>query len=311
MNDTDRSKQSSRVKAAPIGKTLANARPGKRTAIVRGQDSSRWTDLYHIMLNMPWSVFLLTALAMFLALNSVFSLLYMADVHGIANARRGNFWDTFLFSVGTIASANYSKLAPRSAYTNGVFVFEAFVDYIYLAFLTSIIFARFSRPLSRVVFSNVAVIAPFDGVPTLMFRVANQRGNSILDAEAKVTLARRQTTREGIVMRRFEELKLTRERSSLFALSWTVMHRIDEKSPLSGVTSEGLYGGEMEIVVLLSGIDETLADRIYARHSYTPDDVLWNRRFVDVLSLTPRGRRLVDLNRFHDTYPVEQDGAQS
>ncbi len=307
MNDT-KPRQNS---AVPIAKSISRARPGARVAIVRGQDAGRWTDLYHVLLNMPWSAFLVTALAVFLALNSTFALLYMTDVHGIANARPGNFWDTFLFSVSTIASANYSKLAPVSAYANGVFVFETFVDYIYLAFLTSIIFARFSRPLARVVFSNVAVIAPFDGVPTLMFRVANQRGNSILDAEAKVTLARRQVTSEGIVMRRFEELRLARERSSLFALSWTVMPRIDQASPLSGVTQDGLYEGEMEIVVLLSGTDETLADRIYARHSYAPDDIQWNRRFVDVLSSTPQGRRVVDLNRFNDTYPVEPTSPQS
>jgi inward rectifier potassium channel len=305
LNDT--TNKPPQADAATVGLAVAREGRRRRVAIVRGQDKGRWTDIYHVMLNMPWSVFLLTALAMFLALNAVFSMFYMADARGIANARPGNFWDTFLFSVGTIASANYSKLAPQSAYANGVFVFEAFVDYIYLAFLTSLIFARFSRPMSRVVFSNVAVVAPFDGVPTLMFRAANQRANSILDAEAKVTLARRRTTQEGIVMRRFEELKLVRERSSLFALSWTVMHRIDDNSPLSGLEQQALHDQDMEIIVLLSGTDETLADRIYARFSYSPEDVLWNRRFVDVLSRTASGRRVVDLNRFHDTYPVEQD----
>src|ERR1041385_5220742 len=123
---------------------------------------------------------------------------------------------------------------------------------------------------------------------------------------AKVTLARRRTTREGIVMRRFEELKLVRERSSLFALSWTVMHHIDESSPLHGHTQDSLRDEDMEIIVLLSGTDETIADRIYARSSYAPDNILWNRRFVDVLSRTASGRRVVDLNRFHDTYSVEQ-----
>ena len=308
MNDT--SKQPAHSDAATVGVAVARDKR-RRVAIVRGQDRTRWTDLYHAMLNMPWSVFLLTALAVFLALNSIFSLLYMMDAKGIANARPGNFWDTFLFSVSTIASANYSKLVPQSAYTDSVFVFETFVDYIYLAFLTSLIFARFSRPMARVVFSNVAIVAPFDGVPTLMFRAANQRANSILDAEAKVTLARRQTTQEGIVMRRFEELKLVRERSSLFALSWTVMHRIDDTSPLNGLTEDRLRSEDMELIVLLSGTDETIAARIYARFSYSPDSILWNRRFVDVLSRTTSGRRLVDLNRFHDTYPVEPSEAGS
>jgi inward rectifier potassium channel len=285
--------------------SIVRARPRARVAIVKGQDRTRWTDFYHGVLNIPWSVFLLGLLAVFVGLNGLFALLYLGDPHGIANARAGNFWDDFLFSVQTIGSINSNSMAPRSGYVKGVVVAEAFVGIIYLGLVTSLMFARFSRPFARIVFSNVAVIAPFDGVPTLMFRAANQRGNAILDAEARVTLARRQVSSEGIVMRRFEELKLARQRSSLFALSWTVMHTIDETSPLRGVAADTLYDNEMEIVVLLSGNDETLADRIYARHSYGPDDILWNRRFVDVLSATQGGRRVVDLHRFHDTDPVE------
>ncbi len=285
--------------------SIVRARPRARVAIVKGQDSTRWKDFYHGVLTIPWSVFLLALLGAFVGLNTLFALLYLADPHGIVNARAGSFWDAFLFSVQTIGSINYSTLSPASGYVKGIVVAEAFVGIVYLGFVTALMFARFSRPFARVVFSRVAVVAPFDGVPTLMFRAANQRGNAILDVEARVTLARRQVTSEGIVMRRFEELSLLRQRSSLFALSWTVMHRIDETSPLYGVTADVLYDNEMEIVVLLSGNDETLADRIYARHSYGPDDILWNRRFVDVLSATPSGRRVVDLHRFHDTDPVE------
>ena len=150
----------------------------------------------------------------------------------------------------------------------------------------------------------MAVVAPFDGVPTLMFRAANQRGNQILNAEITVSLARQVTTTEGIVMRRFEELKLVRSRSPLFALSWTVMHAIDESSPLYGATVDSLYDDQVEIIVLLSGRDDTLSDIIYARHSYMPDEVLWNRRFVDVLDITPSGRRLLNLHCFHHTEPL-------
>jgi inward rectifier potassium channel len=283
--------------------SIVRARPHRRVAIVKGQDASRWKDFYHGVLTIDWSVFLLGLLGAFVGLNSLFALLYLADPNGITNARAGNFWDDFLFSVQTIGSISSNSMSPRSGYVKGVVVAEAFVGIIYLGLVTSLMFARFSRPFARIVFSRVAVIAPFDGVPTLMFRAANQRGNAILDAEAHVTLARRQSSSEGIVMRRFEELKLARQRSSLFALSWTVMHVIDETSPLFGVTPDTLHENEMEIVILLSGNDETLADRIYARHSYGPDDIHWNRRFVDVLSATPGGRRVVDLNRFHDTHP--------
>jgi inward rectifier potassium channel len=280
--------------------------PSVRLAVIKGQDRTRWTDFYHGVLTVPWSTFFLGLAGFFFAVNALFALLYAADRHGLANAQPGSFWDGFLFSVQTLGSINYGSLAPATAYTKGVVVVEAFVGVIYLGLVTSLMYARFSRPFARVVFSNVAVIAPFDGVPTLMFRAANQRGNAIVDAEAKVTLARWQVTREGVAMRRFEELKLVRERSSLFALSWTVMHTIDEKSPLYGITQEMLVDGEMEIVVLLSGTDQTLADRIYARHVYPAGTIVWNRHFVDVLSVTGNGRRVVDLTRFHDTDPVEE-----
>jgi inward rectifier potassium channel len=173
--------------------------------------------------------------------------------------------------------------------------------------VTAIMFARFSRPFARILFSKVAIIANFDGVPTLMFRAANQRGNRILDAAISVSLAHEATSKEGLVMRRFDELTLMRARSPLFALSWTIMHRIDENSPLRGMDFKTMCEQEFEILILLSGTDETLADIIYARHSYVPADFRWNHKFVDVLSIAPTGHRIVDLTKFHDTVPLKTE----
>jgi len=285
-------------------------RPGalpthKRVAIIKGQDKSRFTDFYHAVLSVPWVVFFLGLGVAFAAVNAVFALAYMVDPGGIEHARRGNFWDAFVFSAQTIGSINYSVMVPKSTYVNTLVIVEAFVGYVVLALFTGMIFARFSRPFARVVFSKVAVIAPYDGVPTLMFRTANQRGNQILDASMTVTLARQHASQEGIVMRRFEELKLLRARTSLFALSWTIMHVIDETSPLFGLTEQDLIDRQIELVALLSGADATMAETIYARYSYGPDDLVRNHRFVDVLYLTPKGQRVVDLTRFHDTEPLE------
>jgi inward rectifier potassium channel len=276
--------------------------PPKR-AVVKGQDSSRWTDIYHVVLTAPWWAFFLGLLALFGSLNLIFAALYVLDPHGISNAHPHSFWDAYLFSVQTIASVN-SEMLAQSTYVNVVVSFEAFFGILYMAIVTGIMFARFSRPYARVVFSKVAVIAPFDGVPTLMFRAANQRGNQIFNASVTVSLARQATTLEGVTMRRFEELTVQRSRSPLFALSWTIMHVIDEKSPLYGASIDQLYDMQFEILILLSGTDDTLADVIYARHSYTPDEILMDHRFVDVLSITPNGRRVVDLNHFHDTEPL-------
>lgn len=303
MNETTQTPEPERT--FPSVWSVAREQPGRRLAVVKGQDRSRWTDFYHGILTIEWSVFFLGLASVFVAISSLFAFAYMADPGGIANLRPGNFWNAFLFSAQTLCSTNYGVITPRSTYANTVVAVQGFVGIMYMGLVISLMYARFSRPTSRVVFSNVALITPFDGVPTLMFRAANQRGNAVVDAEARVTLASRRVTAEGIVMRRFEELRLERQRSSLFALSWTVMHKIDETSPLYGMTPEMLTEREVEIVVLLSGIDETLADRIYARHAYSPEEMRWDHRFVDVLSYTERGRRLVDLTRFHDTYAVE------
>jgi inward rectifier potassium channel len=275
-----------------------------RRALIKGQDGTRWRDIYHTVIRAPWWAFFAGTAGVYALINCVFALVYMLRPGDIGHT--GGFWDYYLFSVQTIGSANYTSFGPRTDYGKVIVSVEAFVGILNLAVVAGVAFARFSRPYARILFSDVAVITPFDGVPTLMFRAANQRGNQILDASVSVSLARQMTTKEGIVMRRFEELKLVRARTPLFGLSWTVMHQIDEASPFYGVTLETLRDLQVEIIILLSGTDDALADIIYARHSYLPDEILWNRRFVDILALTPAGRRVVDLNHFHETEPLPE-----
>ena len=284
--------------------SLVRGARGKRVAIVKGQDYGRFTDFYHGILTVSWPLFFLELLAAFIIVNLLFAMLYVGDPNGIANARSGSFVDAFFFSVQTLGTLGYGVMAPRTLYANLLVTMESFTGILTIALFTGIIFARFSRPQARVVFSKVAVVTPFDGMPTLMFRAANQRGNSILDAEVHVSLASQYTTREGVNMRRFQELTLVRPRNPLFALSWTVMHTLDGSSPLFGLGLADMIERDMELVVMLSGTDETINDRIYARHSYVAEEILWDRRFVDVVSVTPSGQRMVDLHHFHDTQEI-------
>ena len=276
----------------------------RRNTLVRGQDGSRFTDVYHGILTAPWPLFLVEVAAFFALINGVFALLYLKETSGITNARPDNFWDMYVFSVQILGGINFSNMEPKSTYIDVVVVIEALAGILFLGVIAAVMFARLSRPTARVVFSKVAVIVPFDGIPTLMFRAANQRGNQVLDAAATVSVALQVTTREGIQMFRFQELELVRSRSPLFALSWTIMHSINEKSPLYGLDMETMLQREMEIVILLSGRDETLADTIYARHAYTPEQLVWGHRFVDVFAEEPDGRFSIDLRRFHDTEPL-------
>jgi inward rectifier potassium channel len=257
------------------------------------------------MLTAPWWVFLAGLAGLYIVINTLFAGLYLLDPGGLANARPGSFWDAFFFSVQTFATLGYGGLAPKSFYANILVTVEAFAGVLNIALASGTMFARVSRPTARVMFSRPAVIATFEGRPTFTFRVANQRGNQIMEADITVTLAHQYLTREGHIMRRFEELPLIRSHTPLFALSWTVMHAIGENSPLCGADRDSLLKDQVEIVIVLSGTDENYSDRIYARHSYAPHDIHWNKKFADVLRLGPDDRRIVDLTKFHEVIDID------
>ena len=273
----------------------------------KGYSHSLWQDPYHLLLTLSWPKFLAVIFLSYLIANTLFALAYMAGGECIENAKPGSFWDAFFFSVQTMASIGYGAMYPRTFYANLVVTIEALSGLMALAMGTGLMFARFSRPTAKVLFSRVAVITPYNGVPTLMFRTANERHNQILEAQVSVDLMREEVTAEGYVMRRFYELKLVRSETSVFSLTWTIMHQIDETSPLYGLTAESLAQTHFEIVITLTGLDETVSQIIHTRHSFTANEILWNMRFVDILSTLPDGRRAIDYTHFHDVMPVGEN----
>ncbi len=208
---------------------------------------------------------------------------------------------TSSFSVETLGSLGYGVMSPRGLYANLVMTLETFVGLFNLAIATGLMFARFSRPTARIMFSEIAVVAPFEGTPSLMFRAANRRRNLVIEAEVPVSLMRNITTAEGVVMRRFQDLSVVRARTPMFILTWQVIHPIDSASPLYGETAQSLLDQQAEIVVVVRGTDETVASTIHARASYRPPDQLrWGRQLADIFSFDPDGRRVIDFTRFHD-----------
>ena len=272
----------------------------------KGSSHSPWHDPYHLLLTLDWHWFFGLIGLGYITINALFALLYVAGGDCIQNARPGHFWDTFFFSVQTMASIGYGAMYPRPecTYTNILVTIESLTGLMGLTVATGLMFARFSRPTAKVLFSRVAVIAPHNGVPTLMFRTANQRHNQILQAELQVSLVRNEVSLEGELMRRLYDLKLVRNQSPIFSLTWTVMHQIDESSPFYGATSESLAQMEAEIVVMLTGIDDTVSQAIHARYSYTAEELLWNQRFVDILVRKGDGGRAIDYTRFHDVREI-------
>ncbi|WP_138498001.1 ion channel [Nostoc sp. PA-18-2419] len=281
-------------------------RDGKFEIMGMGVWYSYWREPYHLLLTIPWTGFLILIFLFYVTINALFALFYLVGGDCIANARPGSFLDVFFFSVQTLASIGYGAMYPKTTYANIIVTIEAMMGLVGIALMTGLAFARFSRPTARVIFSRVAVITAHDAKPTLMFRTANQRRNMILEAQMRVYLMRDEITAEGLFMRRIYDLQLLRNQTPSFSLSWSVVHVIDEFSPLYGMTAESLIQTNSMLMISLSGIDETVAQIVNARHSYSAKEILWNNRFVDIFHETPDGHRYIDYNGFHDVLPLDE-----
>ncbi len=273
---------------------------------VRGIERRLSTDIYYVLLAASWRYLFLAIVAVYLLLNALFAVVYLI-FGGIEGARPGNFGDAFYFSVQTMATIGYGVMHPTSQLANVLVTLEALIGLLGVAMATGVLFAKFARPEAKVVFSDVAVIAPREGVRSLMFRIANHRTNHVVEAGLSLYVVRNEVTSEGERVRRWHELKLERARSPVFALTWTAIHRIDEDSPIFGKTTELLRESGSEVVVIFVGLDATLAATIHARHSYVAEEIVFGARLADILVQDEDGTRALDLARFHDTLPQPLD----
>jgi inward rectifier potassium channel len=262
-----------------------------------------WRDPYHLLLTIPWVGFAGIVTVVYLFINSLFALAYMAGGNCLEGVRAGDFGDAFFFSVQTLGSIGYGAIHPITFYANCVVTVEAIISLLLIAVVTGLAFARFSRPQARVIFSNEVVINQYNGVPTLMFRMSNERQNIIIEAQLQVYLLVDEITQEGHFMRRFHELKMMRNRTPALSLTWTPMHSIDSDSPLFGHTSESLAQLNAQIQASITGIDEAVSYNISARHNYAHQEILYNHRFVDIVVPQANGDRHIDYRHFHTVVP--------
>jgi inward rectifier potassium channel len=267
-------------------------------------DDRLFTDFYLNLLTASWPALLLQIVGAFVVINIIFALGYYLD-GGIENARPDHFSDYFFFSVETIATIGYGKLAPTDLFSHILMSIEAVTGLINFALITGLIFAKFSRPTARLRFSRSAVISKRDGVPSLMFRMANVRDSNIVEAHIHVVFARDEHTREGEYVRRFYDLNLTRYRNAIFQYSWTAVHPIEPGSPFYGGKAEDLIRDDASITVSLSGVDETFSQTVYSRYSYKAEDIIWGARLADILSESAERGFRIDYSKFDDTEPTE------
>jgi inward rectifier potassium channel len=274
------------------------------TVHVVGAPRERLRDYYHLFLRWGWGRALASVVVGFLSLNVVFACLYDI-IGGISNARIGSFSDAFFFSVQTMATIGYGDMHPATTVAHIVVVAEAVVGLLVTAIVTGLVFAKFSVSTSRIVFSRHATISPMNGLPTLMFRLGNERSNSIVEAQLRVTLMRSEHTKEGVLYYRMYELKLLRDRSQAFSRSWSALHVIDEESPLYGETPESLHAKEIELVCGVIGTDDTSLQAVHAQHTYLDTDIVFGARHADILTENEDGSITLDLHRFHDIQPTQ------
>jgi inward rectifier potassium channel len=261
-------------------------------------------DFYHQLMISSWPFLLLEVVGAITVVNCLFALGYLVS-GGIEHARRGSFADAFFFSVQTMATIGYGKMVPANILANLLASAEALTGLLAFALVTGLVFSKFSRPTARVRFTRNAVIALRDGLPSLMFRMANVRANQIVEAHIHVVLARQERTLEGEEVRRFYDLDLTRYRNTIFNYSWTAIHPIDINSPLYGATAQSLKASDAEITVSLTGIDETFSQTVYARYYYDAEDIIWGARLADITSRTPEGEFYLNFTRYDQVVPAE------
>lgn len=243
-------------------------------------------SIYHAVISMSWKMFLGLVLLLYFLSNVVFGVIYASlGAETIVDTStapiQSVFLRAFFFSVQTFATIGYGTIHPIGLTANFLVALESYYSLILNALITGAVFARFARPTAQVRFSKVAVVAPYRGITGLMFRLVNGRSNQLIEVTAQVMIARF-LEEDGRIVRRFDLLKLERERVAFFPLAWTVVHPINENSPLYGLTLEDLEKTDTEILVLLSATDETFASIVHTRSSYKPDEIIFGHKFVNM-----------------------------
>jgi len=262
-------------------------------------------SLYHSMLTMSWTKFFSLLLLGYFVANLIFAGAYVACGPSALTGDSGvrGFMQAFFFSIDTFATIGYGNVAPIGMAANVIVAIESFIGLGALALATGLLFARFSRPTAKIIFSKKAVFAPYKDISAFMFRITNARKNQLIELEAKLNFSRFEMV-DGHMLRRFYQLPLERQKVVFFPLSWTVVHPIDEKSPLYGWSDRMLKEAGAEFLILLTGIDETFSQQVHSRSSYAADEIVWSAKFRNLYDHPEQANLAIDLSRFHSVEAV-------
>ncbi|HMI48925.1 MAG TPA: ion channel, partial [Gemmatimonadaceae bacterium] len=265
-------------------------RDGSFNVALDGLDQWASLSLYHWVLTISWPRFLAFIAGSYLGINTLFAFAFLLCGPDALQSSAGSFdgqpfFRAFFFSVDSFGTIGYGNIIPVGVVPNTLVMIEALLNILGVALATGVIFARFSRPSPKVIYSRNAIVAPYRGKTALEFRIANARRSQLIDVQVQAILTKVERV-DGTTLRRFYELNLERNRVVFFPLSWTVVHPIDSTSPLSGLTQDDLVAGDAELLVLLIATDEAVSQTVHSRSSYEADEIIWGAKFANMFLRT-------------------------
>jgi inward rectifier potassium channel len=265
---------------------------------------------YHNLITMSWTKFWLLVVSGYLIINILFAFIYMLCGPGSLDGTSGNttfhhFMDSLFFSAQTISTVGYGHISPRGMASNSIAALESMMGLLAFALATGLLYGRFSRPSAQIAFSKNILIAPYlEKGRGLMFRLANLRRNMLIDLDIEIMFSFNETV-DGKTLRRFYPLKLERRKVSVLTLNWTVVHPLDENSPLVDMTLDDLEKSEAGFTILLRAFDDTFSQTVHARTSYQYDDVIWGAKFKPIFNRDADGGIILDLSKINDHELIE------
>ena len=276
---------------------------GSRRLRVKGMAVGGLHDVYSLSMTCNWLQFYSAIAGLFMLINLFFATLFSSLPGAIANQSPSGFWGAFFFSVETLATVGYGDMHPASNTAHWLATLEIFTGMTSIAVVTGLTFARFSRPRARIIASSNPVICSYEGTPTLMLRAVNGRRSTLEQASAKLYVLMQTRSSEGVELRRLLDLNLVRDIHPMFALSWTLMHVINESSPLFGMNAADLAACNADFILTISGSDEVTTQELRTRHIYRHHDLRWNHIFEDMLRTDADGREHIDYAHVHRIRP--------
>ena len=276
----------------------------------RGLPFFNTADNYHKLITMSWSKFWLLVLACYLVINTIFALAYLTIGVQYLNGAEGvnpfqHFWDAFFFSAQTISTVGYGHISPKGMATNSVAALESMMGLLAFALATGLLYGRFSKPTAKIKYSDKILVAPYhDDCQGLMFRLANVRRNTLIGLEIEIIFSYNEEE-DGKLKRRFFPLELERKKVSILTLNWTVVHPLDDKSPLKDMTQEELQKTNASFAVLLKAFDDTFSQTVHSRTAYYSADIIWGAKFKPAFDRDEDGRIVLNLHRIGDFDLVE------